>query len=199
MKAITSENGRSIMGTSLVERAICHASDTVEGIAPASLDLPTPCSAWDLRALLHHVTDSLHVLEESIVTGRIAPEPPRHREHEAADPVACFRDRAQRILESWPRAGTRHDTTTMADRCLPTQVVLPTVALEIAVHSWDISHACGERRPIPASLALELLFFAPLLVDGTTRPDLFADPVPVSPGSSPGDRLVAFLGRNPAA
>jgi len=67
------------------------------------------------------------------------------------------------------------------------------------VHGWDISVACGARRPVPPGLAAILLPLAPLLISPATRPGLFADPVPVPAWASPGDQLVAFLGRQPQA
>jgi len=68
-------------------------------------------------------------------------------------------------------------------------------ALEIAVHGWDMSQACGHRRPIPQPLAAGLLTLAPLLVPETGRHPLFAAPATVPPGAGPSDRLAAFLGR----
>jgi uncharacterized protein (TIGR03086 family) len=72
-------------------------------------------------------------------------------------------------------------------------------AIEIAVHGWDISAACGAHQPVPPRLAAALLPLAPLLIPRASRPGLFADPVPVPETACPGDRLVAFLGRRPAA
>ena len=76
---------------------------------------------------------------------------------------------------------------------------LRAAALEVAVHGWDISRACGQRRPIPPALAAGLLVIAPVLVPGTDRHPLFAAPVTVTTTASPSDRLAAFLGRTPAA
>ena len=39
------------------------------------LPLPTPCAGWDLRTLLHHLSDSLDVLSEAICTGFVRPAP----------------------------------------------------------------------------------------------------------------------------
>ena len=50
---------------------------------------------------------------------------------------------------------------------------------------------------IPAALAEDLLDLAPLVVRATDRPDLFADPVAISPLARPSDQLVAYLGRSP--
>ena len=74
-----------------------------------------------------------------------------------------------------------------------------TAALEVAVHGWDISRACGQRQPIPRALATGLLVIAPVLVPRTGRPPLFAAPVTAGANADPSDRLAAFLGRTPAA
>jgi uncharacterized protein (TIGR03086 family) len=72
-------------------------------------------------------------------------------------------------------------------------------ATEIAVHGWDIARACGQRRDIPAALAGPLLAASSLVVDVAPRRGLFAAPVPVPPEAGPSDRLLAYLGRDPAA
>jgi hypothetical protein len=72
-----------------------------------------------------------------------------------------------------------------------------TAALEIAVHGWDITRACGRCQPIPPVLATDLLVIAAVLVPGTGRHPLFAAPVTVAAPASPSDRLAAFLGRTP--
>ena len=76
-------------------------------------------------------------------------------------------------------------------------MVAVTGAIEIAVHGWDISVACGARRPVPPGLAAILLPIAPLLITPDMRPGLFADPVRLPGPACPGDQLVAFLGRQP--
>ena len=72
-----------------------------------------------------------------------------------------------------------------------------TAALEVALHGWDISRACGQRQPIPRFLAIDLLAIAPLLVPRARLHPLFAAPVAVAATACPSDRLAAFLGRSP--
>jgi uncharacterized protein (TIGR03086 family) len=86
----------------------------------------------------------------------------------------------------------------IADRLLPASAMAGAGALEIAVHGWDISRACGRCQPIPRALAGDLLAIAPLLVPSAGRHPLFAAPVSVPPEAGPSDRLAAFLGRTPA-
>jgi hypothetical protein len=76
-------------------------------------------------------------------------------------------------------------------------MVIAAGTIEITAHGWDISVACGSRRPVPPGLAALLLPIAPLFIPPGTRAGLFADPVPVPGRACPGDQLVAFLGRQP--
>ena len=94
-------------------------------------------------------------------------------------------------------AGRAERLVAIGDRELTVNVAAAAGAIEIAVHGWDISAACGARQPVPPGLAAALLPLAPLLIPRTTRAGLFADPVPVPEAACPGDRLVAFLGRRP--
>jgi hypothetical protein len=70
-------------------------------------------------------------------------------------------------------------------------------AVEVAVHGWDVAQACGSRQPIPPALATGILEIVPLVVTSATRELCFAAPVTVSPLASPGDLLIALLGRDP--
>ena len=72
-----------------------------------------------------------------------------------------------------------------------------TGAIEITIHGWDISVACGARLPVPPGLAAVLLPIAPLLITPGTRSGMFADPVRLPGPASLGDQFVAFHGRQP--
>ena len=186
-------------GTGLLERALAYCLGAVEAVTPALLPRPTPCGNWDLRGLLHHLNDSLAALHEAAGGGRVALDPAADDDSPAADPVPIFRERAARLLGAW--RGTIGDdrVVLVGDLPLAADVVAATGAVELTVHGWDISQACGQYRPIPDALATELLELCPLLVPAGARAPLFAARVTVPPSASPGDRLVALLGRHPAA
>jgi uncharacterized protein (TIGR03083 family) len=85
----------------------------------------------------------------------------------------------------------------IADRRLTLGMMTGVGALEMAVHGWDLSQACGRCQPIPGALAAGLLDISPLLVPRTGRAPLFGPPVTVLPTAIPSDQLVAYLGRDP--
>jgi uncharacterized protein (TIGR03086 family) len=181
-----------IGGVALLERAITYTLGSLRLVTPADLSRPTPCLDWDLHALLHHMDDSLTALDEALDTGQMALEPII-----PTDDVLCtLRTRATRLLGAWTTALDR-DLVDIAGCPLTTTVVMTAGAIEVAVHGWDVGQACRADRPLPDSLAEELLELSPLFVTEADRRTRFAAPVPLGGLAAPTDRLVAFLGRQP--
>ncbi len=192
-------------GVALLERALAYTLGGLLLVTPDAMRDPTPCHGWDLHDLLLHMDDSLRALDEAIATGRVAlddegapADPPDAAPGPAVDLVARLRTRACRMIGSWATA-TVPAPVAVADRSLTPEVVAAVGAVEVAVHGWDVMRACGGSTPVPAALAEELLDLCPLLVAETDLPARFSPARPVDPSASPGDRLVAYLGRDPAA
>lgn len=181
-------------GVALLERAIGYTLGSLRLVTPDAMTRPSPCRAWDLRALLRHMNDSLEALHEGAALGAVGLDDLSEYVDPVDDPVAALRNRACRMLGAWTNAGGRNDIS-IADQLLPPSILTSAGALEVAVHGWDVARACGYNRPIPEALAEELLELAPALVTEADRATRFAAPVAVSPRATPSERLIAFLGR----
>ena len=186
-------------GAQLLELSIGYALGVVLAVTPVLLSRPTPCSEWDLRMLLRHACESLAAFGEGLEAGRVGLNPAAEDSDLAADPARAFRDRAGQLLDAWTSPGHQRQVIEVVGCPLAASVMAAMAALEIAVHGWDISRACGQRQPIPRVLATGLLVIAPVLVPCTGRHPLFAAPVTTGDTAEPSDRLAAFLGRSPAA
>jgi uncharacterized protein (TIGR03086 family) len=184
-------------GRQLLASAVRYALASAGPVTPPMLSLPTPCAEWDLETLLDHVSDSAGVLDQAIAAGCAGLAPPPGDGRAGPDPVRGLHRQTARLLATCAAAGPAQRLVAIGDRELTTNMVALAGALEITVHGWDISVACGPRQPVPPGLAAVLLPLAPLLITPATRPGLFADPVPVPAQASLGDQLVAFLGRQP--
>jgi uncharacterized protein (TIGR03086 family) len=183
--------------TDLLEIAIGYAVGSLSCVTPGSLSYPTPCAAWDLGALLEHVSDSLAALHEAIATGWVSLDVlARVPVSSADDLVTTLRTRAGRLLAA-SAAGGEDRAVAIAGRRLTGRQVTAVGALEITVHGWDIAEACRCPRPIPPALATSILAVIPLVVTQVTRNVQFAGAIPAAPQACPSDRLVALLGRNP--
>jgi uncharacterized protein (TIGR03086 family) len=191
-------------GRELLGQAIDYALGSAALVTPSLLACPTPCCAWDLGMLLAHLGESLDALAEGFIDGTVAPPPAAEAAAELAGATATAADagpaglRARcdrlRAAAASPDAQAGR-LVAIGGHAMPTAVLSCTGAIEIAVHGWDIAAACGTPRPLPAALAAPLLAAAPILIPDTIRPGLFAPPQPAPVCASPGDRLLAFLGR----
>lgn len=170
--------------------AVGYASASARAVTPALLSRPTPCAAWNLEMLLSHVSESLDALAEGLGRGTVSLIPASIPEAEPAG----MRVRCARLLAAMAAAPPRR-VITVADRDLSDSVLACAGAIEIAVHGWDISAACGAPAPIPAALARGLLEAAPVLIPDAARGELFGAPVTPPALAAPGELLLAFLGR----
>jgi len=173
--------------------AISYALRAVSLVTPGDLSRPTPCPAWDLGLLLRHLCDSIGALDEAVGSGCLALEPPCDPRRTDDDLVELVKDRAADLLCTVFTAPA--GVIDIAGLSLPGALVVATAAMEITVHGWDVYVACGHDMGIPAGLAGPLIRLSPLLV--TDRDGLFASPIAVPACASPGDRLIAYLGRLP--
>jgi uncharacterized protein (TIGR03086 family) len=183
----------SAAGADMLAQAVSYALGTVTAVTPDLLARPTPCRGWNLRMLLRHSCESLAALREGLAEGRVSLAA-ADDSASAADPVAQYTVLARGLLDcraspAWPVVRIGHER-------LPHCVVAAAGALEVAVHGWDVAEACGELRPVPALLAVDLLAVAPLLVPSAGREPLFGAPVSVSRDATASERLTAFLGRS---
>jgi uncharacterized protein (TIGR03086 family) len=181
----------------LLEQAISYATRSALDVTPGLLPRPTPCRDWDLDMLLRHAGESLAVLSDGTLTGRISLIAAAPCGGGPADPVEAFRYRAGRLIAARATTGRPRQALDIGDIPLAALTLECAGAIEIAVHGWDISQACGEGRPIPDALAASLLEIAPLLVPEHGRHPLFGPAVNLPGDAGAGDRLVAFLGRTP--
>lgn len=119
------------------------------------------------------------------------------------DPVLVLRDRAVMTLGAWAGRLREHwqagGGLISVGGCTATAAMVTCAgAVEVAVHAWDLARSCGRPRPMPPEMAADLLAVAGLLVTDEDRRHRFAGPVDLPARSSAADRLLAFLGRDPA-
>ena len=177
--------------------AVGYADVVLGAVDERLLSSPTPCRAWNLRMLLEHADDSLAVLLEGLTAARIAPYPvpPPASGVSSADLVGAFRRRAVALLRASAQADDGMPVA-VGSYSLQAECLRTVGILEVAVHSWDISQACGQRLPIPEGLAAYLLTQVGLLVPRDGREPMFAQPAPAPAGAASGERLIAYLGRS---
>jgi uncharacterized protein (TIGR03086 family) len=165
-------------------------------VRPSDLSAPTPCTEWNLRQVLNHVLGAL-VLHLDAAAGRPVDRSWSHPDTDrfGAEPAAAFAAVAARAALTWREPGVLDRTCILPMGPVPGTVLAMLHLTEVLVHGWDIGRATGENGVIPAELAAPALEFSRGFASEAHRGTAFA--AEVSAGDTPGDRLVAFLGRRP--
>lgn len=167
----------------LAERAMSHLTDAVNSLTAADLDRPTPCPGWRVRDVLAHVAGTAEALADYARTGRrelpdqFVPQ---------GDPIT---DTSSSIAGT--RAALADDSGDPAD----VSRAAGDVAIEFTTHAWDLDPG----HAIPDDLATDVLALVSPLLTEELRQQFFAAQAEVGPGATASDKLVAFLGRDPAA
>lgn len=187
-------------GVELLDRAIAYTRGSLALVRADLMSAPTPCAGWDLRALLTHMDDSLVSLHEAGSVRRVRVDVPPAAPD---DLVESLRTRACQLLAEWTAdwatgaVGGESRDVLVDGRPVTSPVLTSAGALEVVVHGWDVAVSCEAPRPIPDDLAAALLRLAPVLVTDADRPARFGPQLTAPPGALSGERLLAFLGRDP--
>jgi uncharacterized protein (TIGR03086 family) len=167
-------------------------------VGPGQWAAPTPCTEWDVRALVNHVVGANRrytMLLHGATTDEA--EAIRAADHLGDDPVASFAATAAELKAAFaePSAMARTAYHPAGERT--GAQLLEMRVLDIAVHTWDLARAIGADE----SLDPDVVAFALTLQDtfdaGRQR-GAFAPP----PGKTPADssaqaRLLYLAGRRP--
>jgi uncharacterized protein (TIGR03086 family) len=184
----------------LLSSALAQLRRLIGTVRREQLALPTPCTQWDVRALLGHV---LAVARRSALVGgddRSTPALPQIIDVQGHDWSRAFDAAAAEARSAWARPHVLTGTTPGPWGRLPAPVTLSGFVLELAAHAWDLAASIGERRPLDPRLATAALQIATRLVPSELRDDgrAFAPPIAPPVGADPATRLAAYLGRRVA-
>ena len=176
--------------------ALDAAGEIVAGVTPSSGPGRTPCTDWDVRALVTHLSDGNHLFAAALADGPAAAVAERAQADDNDDPVAAYRESADAVVAAFGQPGALGRTVQVPFGTVPGAVALHLRLTEVLVHGWDLAQATGQVAAFPEDLAeQELAFTRDALGAVPPGRSPFAPPTP-APDTAPAlDRLAACLGR----
>jgi uncharacterized protein (TIGR03086 family) len=172
-----------------------YAARVVNGVRPEQLDAPTPCTEWDLRTLLRHMTGVVVDMGRGAAGEQLLAD--RDGYELAEDVGAQFQAEADRTLEAWKVRGLDGEVDVGAGP-MPAAAAISVNLVDTGTHAWDVAKTTGHDDALPEDLAATILDVAEGFVTPQLRQAIGIDaPVPVADDAPATDRLVAFMGRNP--
>lgn len=129
-------------GSRALSRANTEFEQRLRLVGPDDWSRPTPCSEWDVRALVNHViggnrryTMLLHGASTESVNRT------RNEDHLGEDPVAAFTITADELAETFAREGALERIAHHPTGDRSGSELLAMRVLDVTVHAWDLARA----------------------------------------------------------
>jgi uncharacterized protein (TIGR03086 family) len=178
-----------------LSRALDQTEAIVSRIRPDQTALPTPCSPWDVKALVDHVVRDIQRF--TVRASRGAWE--SHEEGVTGeDWTGSYREAARSLLEAWRREGALDGSVALPFGEVQARWLVGQAIADVVVHGWDLAKATGQPTDLDPELGRFALEWGQTYLKPEFRGDAFGAEVPVSGDAPVIDRLVGFFGRDPA-
>ncbi|SDX56759.1 TIGR03086 family protein [Saccharopolyspora shandongensis] len=194
----------------VVDRFVLSSAEferTLRSVQPEQWSLPTPCTEWNVRQLVNHMTRG-NLNYVSLLSGGTSAEFLRMRDVDAlgTDPVGAYARSAQACGEAFGRPGALRQVLDYPLGQVTGQQALAVRTTDATIHTWDLAQALGVDDDLNPDLVgwindhLEEIYAGlaetPVAIETTHR--FFAAPEgALTQGASKQDRLLHRLGRKP--
>jgi uncharacterized protein (TIGR03086 family) len=158
------------------------------------LERPTPCSQWSVRDLVEHTLATIDRFAAAAGASSGATCTDGGTEGTL---VERFDAAVARNIAAWRSRTDWSATLTVPFGEFPAEVAVGINQLDSLIHSWDIGSSLGLPVALPDDLSEVAMQMARVRVP-LGRGRVFGAEVPAR-GSSPGEKLLAFTGRDTAA
>jgi uncharacterized protein (TIGR03086 family) len=173
----------------LFERSAMNAASMVEQVRPEQRAQPTPCTDWDVDALITHMSGGTAYLSGAL--GLDSDSRPVDAD--------SYREAVTRCVEALCSPGAL-ERRCMSPAGFEWSVAEATAgtAMDQLVHTWDLAVAIGGERRLDGELVDAIVtMFLPQMPEIGRRAGIVGPEVPVPDDASPQDRLLGAMGRHP--
>ena len=177
-----------------MEEAANAAKVVVSGVRADQFGAPTPCTEFDVRALLGHLIDMAAMSQQAAVKAAEPQIPP----FTGDDPAGEFGRRIDAAVRDWGGPEAMEGSTTMGLPDMPAEMAATMTLVDLVMHGWDLASATGQRLACEPAAAATVLAFLEKMGDTGRGFGIFAAVVPVPPDAPDLDRALALSGRDPS-
>ena len=186
------------MDVDLYERALQNAGKVVHNTRPEQLSDPTPCTNWDVRALLNHLVGGC----TAIASGANGEKFDFYgsEDHIGDDYAGAFDRAAKGAVEAFRAPGAAETTFAMPWGDTPGSITFGLGLADAVVHGWDLAQATGQEVEIENEAAETVYQMTTSMLapkGGFPRGDQFDEPVEVPEHAPATAKVLGYLGRDP--
>jgi uncharacterized protein (TIGR03086 family) len=185
-------------GPALMAAAAAETARVVVGATNTALDRPTPCHDWDLRTLLNHTILWTSYSAERRAHGESVAEDLMSKDFTAEPGYAQdYEAQVNKALQAWSDPAAWEGDRDVMGNPVPAADIAAMLMMEMVLHGWDVAAATGQDYRCDGALAEAVLETVQAQGEMFRQYQGFAAAVPVPPGASTFDRVLALSGRDP--
>jgi uncharacterized protein (TIGR03086 family) len=182
----------------LHRQACSQVTTRVERIAAGHWDLPTPCTEWNVRDLVHHLVSGTSWVAPLVEGCTIAEVGDRFDgDILGDDPLDVWASAAAEARSVASQPGAQERTVHLSFGDVPASEYLCQVTSDLVIHSWDLAQAVRGDDRLNASLVAFVDDYLSPQIDVWRSAGAFGPAVDVGPDAGSQDRLLAQTGRSP--
>lgn len=178
-------------------RAAGHFGDLVAQVPDDRWGASTPCTDWDVRALVRHVLEELLWIPPLFAGETVEQVGDRFAgDILGDDPAAAWSAAVGPAVDTINAAGAMETICQLSMGPTPGAEYTRQLTTDLTVHGWDLARAAGLDDTIDPELAEACLVYTePWLPMLGSMPDYFATPIESAPDADAATRLLNRLGR----
>lgn len=157
---------------------------------------PTPCTDWDVRALVAHVTDEQRWAPYLLGGGTVDEAGDRFAgDPLGEDPRGAWREASRAARDAFHAPGALDQTVTLSYGVVSARDYLWEMTVDAAVHAWDLARGIGADDRLDPELVRRIHTETEKDVDRLAASGLFDPPVSTAAHADLQARMIALFGR----
>jgi len=179
------------------DRASAGFAAALRRVRPEQWTAPTPCTAWDVRALVNHMTRG-NLNYVALLSGATAADFARLRDADAlgSDPQAAFDASVTACARAFSTPGALDRTLDYPLGRAPGSQLLAVRTTDSLIHTWDLARAVGADETLDPGLVAWASASLERTYAGLSGLEAFFTPEQ-PPAGDDQERLLRRLGRTP--
>jgi uncharacterized protein (TIGR03086 family) len=180
----------------LHRRALAEFGERVRAVADDQWHLPTPCSEWDVRALVNHMT-SENLWTTPLFEGKTVAEVGDRYDGDVLgdDPKGGWEASARAAEAAVGDAGAMERTVHLSFGDFPGREYTMQLLADLVIHCWDLARAIGADERLDSELVEQVAAWFEPAEAGYRTAGAIGPRVEVPPDADPQTRLLAAFGR----
>src|SRR3712207_1604924 len=130
-------------------RAVEDTRSVISAVRPEDMAKPTPCSEWDVRALVAHMVGVCQAFTLVLRGGTMdAVVAKGAATYEGDDAIAAYEWAADEAMREWEAPGALENSLQLPFGATPAAMAITIFTSDQAIHAWDLAKALGRPHQI---------------------------------------------------